>query len=105
MAQPRMGPIRIGPKRRVVLPVEACRELGVDEGDELCVIVEDDTIKLMTREAVLKSLRDMFADYPGSPVDDLIAMRRDAAKRERQEIEQLARPYRERADRKAEDES
>jgi AbrB family transcriptional regulator, stage V sporulation protein T len=87
MAKPVPGPIRIGPKGRVVLPIEARRELGFEEGDELLVLVEDDMIKLMTRERLLKLLQEEFADYPGSLVEDLLAERRAAARREREEIE------------------
>lgn len=86
MAKPVPGPIRIGPKGRVVLPIEARRELGLAEGDELVVLVEDDVIKLMTRDTAIKQLQAMFADLDYSS-DDLIADRRAAAKREREEIE------------------
>jgi AbrB family looped-hinge helix DNA binding protein len=86
MAEPAIGPVRIGPKGRVVLPAEARRQLGVDEGDELLVLVEDETIKLMTRETLAKEIQAMFADCPSS--DDLIAERRIAAARERREMEE-----------------
>jgi AbrB family transcriptional regulator, stage V sporulation protein T len=87
MAEPAIGPIRIGPKGRVVLPIEARRELGLNEGDELLVLLEDDMIKLVTRDRLLKLIQDDFANYPGSLVDDLLAERRAAARREREEID------------------
>lgn len=88
MAEPAIGPIRVGPKGRLVLPAEARRELGLEVGDELCVLVEDDMIKLMTPDRLTKLIQDAFSEYDGSMVEDLLAERRAAAARERREMEE-----------------
>lgn len=91
-AEPGDGPVRIDPQGRIVLPLppEARRELGVDEGDELCVLVEDEMIKLMTRERLIRFIQEEVAKVPyeGSMVDELIAERRQEAERERRELEE-----------------
>jgi antitoxin PrlF len=74
--------VRVGPKGRIVLPIEARRALGIKEGDELVAVVDDDALKLMTRQAALRSLREMFK-LPGvSLTDELIADRRAEVARE-----------------------
>ena len=74
--------VRVGPKGRIVLPIEARRALGIQEGDELVAILEEDGIRLMTRKAAIRSLKEMFKDVEGSLVDELIADRRAEAARE-----------------------
>jgi AbrB family looped-hinge helix DNA binding protein len=80
--------VKVGPKGRVVIPQAARQQLGIEEGDELAVIVERDGVLLMPRERLLDSLRGMLADVPYSLADELIAERhaeaaRDAAESER----------------------
>jgi AbrB family looped-hinge helix DNA binding protein len=74
--------VKVGPKGRVVIPAWVRERLDIAEGDELAVVVERDGVKFMARDAVLDELRAMFADYPGSPVDELIAERRAEAARD-----------------------
>lgn len=74
--------VRVGPKGRIVLPIEARRTLGIKEGDELVAVLDKDVLKLMTRDAALRSLRDMFAGVEGSLADELVAERRAEAARE-----------------------
>lgn len=88
VAQPVFEPIRIGPNGHVVLPADAPRRLGLGEGDELCVLVEDDMIKLMTRERLISLIQDAFDEYEGSLVEELLAERRrerEIRKRAREE--------------------
>ena len=68
--------MKVGPKGRVVLPIEARRSLGIDEGDELVAVVHDDGVTLLTRAAAVARLRRIFAGVGGSPVDELLAERR-----------------------------
>jgi AbrB family looped-hinge helix DNA binding protein len=75
--------VRVGPKGRVVLPVEARRTLGIDEGDELVAVVHDDGVTLLTRAAAVARLRRLFADGQRSPVDVLLADRRAEVAAER----------------------
>jgi AbrB family looped-hinge helix DNA binding protein len=74
--------VRVGPKGRVVLPIEARRALGIQEGDELVAILEEDGIRLMTRQAAIASLRGLLGKGEGSLIDELIAERRAEAERE-----------------------
>ena len=71
--------VRVGPKGRVVLPIEARRTLGIDEGDELVAVVHDDGVTLLTRAAAVARLRRLFAASDRSPVDVLLADRREQA--------------------------
>jgi AbrB family looped-hinge helix DNA binding protein len=75
--------VRVGPKGRVVLPVEARRTLGIDEGDELVAVVHADGVTLLTRAAAVARLRRLFADRRRSPVDVLLADRRTEVETER----------------------
>jgi AbrB family looped-hinge helix DNA binding protein len=68
--------VRVGPKGRVVLPIEARRSLGIDEGDELVAVVHHDGVTLLTRTAAVARLRRLFADVDRSPVDELLDDRR-----------------------------
>jgi len=77
--------VRVGPKGRIVLPIEARRALGIQEGDELVVVLEDDGMHLMTREAAVRSLREMLGKGEGSLVDELLAERRAEVEREGRE--------------------
>lgn len=77
--------VRVGPKGRIVLPIEARRALGIQEGDELVVVLEDDGMHLMTREAAIRSLRGMLGKGEGSLVDELLAERRAEVEREARE--------------------
>lgn len=78
--------VRVGPKGRVVLPAPVRRQLEINEGDELVVIVEDDGVMLMTREAAIARLRLLMGTSDGSGVDELLEMRRAAAEQEQREM-------------------
>jgi AbrB family looped-hinge helix DNA binding protein len=72
----------VGPKGRVVIPVEIRRRLGVEEGSELVAVVEGDGVLLLPRRAVRERLRALFAESGGSMRAELIADRRAAAAEE-----------------------
>lgn len=67
-----------------MIPAAARHELGLQPGDLLSVRVEDDRLVLERRAAVLARLRERFAAVPStvSLVDQLIAERREDARRE-----------------------
>jgi AbrB family looped-hinge helix DNA binding protein len=83
------SPIRVGPKGRIVLPADVRRALGINEGDELMVILGANEVTLMTREALFDRIHQRFAHVEGSMADELIAERRAEATRERAELEEL----------------
>lgn len=75
-------PVMVGPKGRVVIPVDIRRDLGLKEGSELMAFVEDEAVILLTREAAKRRLRAMFSGATMSLADELIAERRLAAREE-----------------------
>jgi bifunctional DNA-binding transcriptional regulator/antitoxin component of YhaV-PrlF toxin-antitoxin module len=77
--------VKVSDGRRVVLPHEACKELGVEVGDTLIVNVGNGKVELHTFDTTLAEFRALLASKvpPGvSVVDELLAERRDAANRE-----------------------
>lgn len=74
--------VTVGPKGRVVIPVDVRRELGLTEGSELVAMVEGDAVVLLPRSAVRDRLRSLFAGVSGSMAGELIEERRAAAAEE-----------------------
>ena len=69
---------------RIVIPKALRDQLGLHEGDEMIVEVEDDRLVLSTRVARLKRAQALIEKYcpaqPGESVaDEFIAERRQAA--------------------------
>ena len=82
-------PVKVGPKGRVVVPAPIRRELGIEEGTTLRARVEGDGIVLEPRTAALRRLRVLVRDAVPegvSLVDELIAERREEARREEEEL-------------------
>jgi AbrB family looped-hinge helix DNA binding protein len=71
--------VRMGEQGRVVIPAEIRRELDLEPGDELVVMVEDGDLVLRSRKEALRRLRELFADIPAevSLSDEVIANRRE----------------------------
>lgn len=80
------GTVKVGPKGRVVLPVEVRRRFGIEEGTELCVVVGEHGVELYTRDELVAKIQSRFADVKGNLVDELIAERRAEAERDRAEM-------------------
>lgn len=76
--------VRIGDRGRLVLPSDVRRAAGLEVGDELFVTLEDDGLRLTSRRQAALAGRGMFAGLaPGRDlVGELLAERRDAARRE-----------------------
>ncbi|MDP9467281.1 MAG: AbrB/MazE/SpoVT family DNA-binding domain-containing protein [Chloroflexota bacterium] len=74
--------LSVGPKGRVVIPVEIRRRLGLEEGSQLVALVEGDGVLLLPRAAVKRRLRGIFAGIGTSLADELIRDRRAAATEE-----------------------
>jgi AbrB family looped-hinge helix DNA binding protein len=79
--------MRLGPEGRIVIPAEYRRALNINEGDEVVVNLEGDSLRLISRETAIKRVQAELAQLiPASVslVDDLIAeRRREAALEER----------------------
>ena len=74
--------LSVGPKGRVVIPVEIRRQLGLEEGSQLVALVEGVGVLLLPRDAVKERLRGMFAGVRTSMAEELIRDRRAAAAKE-----------------------
>ncbi len=84
MAKRRTIEVTVGPQGRLVVPAPLRRRLGIEAGDVLVARAEDDRLVLERRDAVLARVRTLFVVVPAevSMVDELIAERREDAKRE-----------------------
>jgi AbrB family looped-hinge helix DNA binding protein len=71
---------------RVVLPAQVRRELGIDVGDELVVLVEGSSLRLLSYEESLREAQELVARYAPargrSVVDEFLAERRAEAEAE-----------------------
>lgn len=78
---------QMGAQGRLVIPAELRRALNLKPGDRLIARQEGDSLILERREAIEQRLIARFAKIPKgiSLVDELIAERREAARRECEE--------------------
>jgi AbrB family looped-hinge helix DNA binding protein len=75
----------MGKQGRIVVPAELRRELGLEEGARLVARVEDGELRISTMRANLERARRIVRQYVPegvSLVDELIAERREDARRE-----------------------
>lgn len=88
MARPKHVVMRVGQQGRLVLPADIRRRLGIDVGDEVVAEVEDERLVIESRDAVLRRMQRRWREADGSesPVDELIAERREEARREQAEL-------------------
>jgi AbrB family looped-hinge helix DNA binding protein len=80
--------MNVGPQGRVVIPVELRRAWNLEPGETLVARLENDKVTLERPEQALKRVLARFAHLVGGPsmADELIAERRLAAQREREEM-------------------
>ncbi|MGA9528186.1 MAG: AbrB/MazE/SpoVT family DNA-binding domain-containing protein [Terriglobales bacterium] len=79
---------RVNQNGRVVIPASYRKALGIKAGDEVILRMEDDELRITTMKLRLERARQRVRKHvkPGvSLADELIAERREAAKREREE--------------------
>jgi AbrB family looped-hinge helix DNA binding protein len=77
--------IRVNENGRVVIPAPYRKALGIKPGDEVILRMEDDELRITTMPRRIERAQRRVRQYvkPGvSLVDELIAERREAAKRE-----------------------
>lgn len=76
--------VKIGPQGRLVVPAGVRRQLGIEAGDELSLHVDGESIVLEPRVAAVARARGMYRHLATdvSVADDLIAARREEARRE-----------------------
>ena len=87
MAQARHASVRVGRQGRLVIPAEIRRRLGLGTGDTLLVRVQEESLVLERREAVLTRIEGWFDHVPRdvSLVEELLAERRAEVEREERE--------------------
>ena len=76
---------KINENGRVVIPAAYRKALGIKAGDEVILRMEDDELRITTMKRRIERAQRRIRRYvnPGvSLADELIAERRDAAKRE-----------------------
>ena len=86
--------LRLGKQGRVVIPAHLREALGLKEGDALIARVEDGKLVMETPEQALARFRAYVRSHvpPGvSLVDELIAERREEARKEAEELEKAGR--------------
>jgi AbrB family looped-hinge helix DNA binding protein len=77
--------MRVNENGRVVIPASYRKMLGIKAGDEVILRMEDDELRITTMKRRIERAQRLVRKYvkPGtSLVDELIAERREAAKRE-----------------------
>ncbi len=77
--------MRVNQNGRVVIPASYRKALGIKVGDEVIFRMEDDELRITTMKRRLERAQRRIRQYvkPGvSLADELIAERREAAKRE-----------------------
>jgi len=76
---------RVNENGRVVIPAALRRALGINIGDEVVLRIEDNELRISTLQRRIERAQRLVRQHvkPGtSLVDELIAERREAAKRE-----------------------
>ena len=76
---------RVNENGRVVIPASYRKALGIKAGDEVILRMEEDELRITTMKRRIERARRRIRQYvkPGvSLADELIAERREAAKRE-----------------------
>ena len=77
--------VRVSEKGRIVIPVSIREELGIKVGDVVDLRIEDKELRISTLKARIERAQKRVRKYiePGkSLADELIAERREEAKRE-----------------------
>ena len=87
---PRSVSSKINQNGRIVIPAAIRRQMGIKAGDSLLMDVEDGILRLETHLARIRRIQREIAQYckPGPLAsDELIAERREEARREDEEFE------------------
>ena len=76
---------KLGGGRRVAIPAEVCKKLGLAAGDALTIRLGEDGMQLLTFDHIIRDVQKAFAPYRKrgvNQVDELVRERRDEAARE-----------------------
>jgi AbrB family looped-hinge helix DNA binding protein len=90
VTNPRYVRCKINQNGRIVIPAAIRQEMGIKAGESLLMEVEDGVLRIESYLARIRRIQQEFAQYnrPGVLAsDELIAERREEARREEEEIE------------------
>ena len=76
---------RVNENGRVVIPASFRKALGIQAGDEIVLRIEDDELRITTQQRRIQRAQQRAGKYVkagSSLVNELLAERREAAKRE-----------------------
>ena len=76
---------RISQNGRIVIPASFRKALGIDVGDEVVLCLQNDELRITTQQRRIQRAQQRARRYlkrGASLVDELLAERREAAKRE-----------------------
>ena len=81
--------VQVSAQGRVVIPAVLRKAMNLKPGERLVARVEDNRLVLERRETIAKRLQDRFSYIPGDVnlTDELIAERREEARREKARME------------------
>lgn len=90
ITHPRSVSSKINQNGRIVIPAAIRREMGLKAGDTVLMEMEDGVLRMETHLARIRRIQQEFAQYrkPGVLAsDELIAERREEARREEEKME------------------
>ena len=74
--------VRIGTAGRLVIPAAHRKALGLNAGDEVILVLENDELRLMTQQTAIRQVQEVVRQHvprERSLVDELIQERRGQA--------------------------
>jgi AbrB family looped-hinge helix DNA binding protein len=90
VTEPRFVYGKINQNGRIVIPAALRRQMGIKAGESVLMEVEDGVLRMESHRARIRRIQQEFAQYirPGVLAsDELIAERREEARREEEEME------------------
>jgi AbrB family looped-hinge helix DNA binding protein len=90
VTRPRNVRCKINQNGRIVIPAAIRHEMGLKTGETLLMEVEDGVLRIESYSARIRRIQQEFAQYAKPGVlasDELIAERREEARREEEEME------------------
>ena len=90
VTSPRNVRCKINQNGRIVIPAAIRHEMGLRAGETLLMEVEDGVLRIESYSARIRRIQQEFAQYAKPGVlasDELIAERREEARREEEEME------------------
>lgn len=90
VTNPRYVRCKINQNGRIVIPAAIRKQMGISPGDSVLMEVEDGVLRMESYLARIRRIQQEFAQYnrPGVLAsDELIAERREEARREEEEVE------------------